>query len=88
LPDAVVYPENSSQIAKILEICNRNRIPVIAYGAGSGLEGGINPTNGGISIDTSKHMNNILEVNVEDFDCKVKLVLLYTRCTHIFLFLC
>jgi D-lactate dehydrogenase (cytochrome) len=61
-----------SQISKLLEICNRNRTPVIAYGAGSGFEGGINATNGGVSIDTSKYMNNILEVNVEDFDCKVK----------------
>ena len=44
---------------------------MIAYGAGSGFEGGINAINGGISVDTSKYMNNILEVNIEDFDCKV-----------------
>ena len=42
LPDAVVFPENESQISKLLALCNANKIPVIAYGAGSGFEGGIN----------------------------------------------
>lgn len=45
---------------------------MIAYGAGSGFEGGINALNGGISVDTSKYMNKVLEVNADDFDCKVE----------------
>lgn len=44
---------------------------MIAYGAGSGFEGGVNALNGGISVDTSKYMNKVLEVNVDDFDCRV-----------------
>jgi D-lactate dehydrogenase (cytochrome) len=42
MPDYVVFPENASQISKLLQICNKNRIPVIPYGVGSGFEGGIN----------------------------------------------
>jgi D-lactate dehydrogenase (cytochrome) len=45
---------------------------VVPYGAGSGFEGGINATSGGICVDTSKHMNKILSVNVDDFDCYVE----------------
>lgn len=41
-PDAVVYPENVEQISKLVVLCNKNKIPVIPYGAGSGFEGGIN----------------------------------------------
>lgn len=42
LPDAVVYPEKVEQISKLLAFCNRNKIPVIPWGAGSGFEGGVN----------------------------------------------
>ncbi len=42
MPDAVVYPESVNQISKLLEFCNKKRIPVIPFGAGSGFEGGIN----------------------------------------------
>ena len=72
LPDAVVYPEKVEQISKLLRICNAKRIPVIPFGAGSGFEGGVNAIQGGITVDTSKLMNKILELNVEDFDCIVE----------------
>ena len=36
MPDAVVYPENAEQISKLMKYCNRNKIPVIPFGAGSG----------------------------------------------------
>ena len=42
LPDVVVFPENTEQISKLLKFCNKNKIPVIPYGVGSGFEGGIN----------------------------------------------
>ena len=42
LPDAVVYPETADQISKLLKYCNKNHIPVIPFGAGSGFEGGVN----------------------------------------------
>lgn len=72
LPDAVVFPEKVEQISALLKICNQKKIPVIPFGAGSGFEGGINALNGGITIDTSKFMDKILEINEEDFDCKVE----------------
>lgn len=73
LPDAVVYPENVGQISKLLSFCNKNKIPVIPWGAGSGLEGGVTAVvKGGVTIDVSKHMTNVLTVNTDDFDCTVE----------------
>ena len=46
-------------------------MPVIAFGAGSSLEGHTNAPGGGISLDTSR-MNRILAVNPEDLDCTVE----------------
>ena len=42
LPDAVVFPSNVEQVSQLLKMCNKHKIPVIPYGVGSGLEGGIN----------------------------------------------
>ena len=50
-PDAVVYPQNTSQVSKIIEICNQNECPVTAYGVGSSLEGHHLAIRGGVSLD-------------------------------------
>lgn len=42
MPDAVVFPETVEQISKLMVLCNRYKVPVIPFGAGSGLEGGVN----------------------------------------------
>ncbi len=41
LPEVVVQPENTEEVSKILKFCNENRIPVIPYGGGSGVLGGV-----------------------------------------------
>src|SRR5690606_13845217 len=40
LPLAVVLPETTEQIARILEWCHRNRVKVVPRGAGTSLSGG------------------------------------------------
>jgi D-lactate dehydrogenase (cytochrome) len=70
-PDAVVYPASTEEVAGIVRICTANRVPVIAFGAGTSLEGHIAALRGGISIDTSR-LNRIREVNLEDLDCMVE----------------
>ena len=54
-----------------MKICSRHKIPVIPFGAGTGLEGGTVAHRGGICIDVS-NMNSIIEVNAEDMDCVVQ----------------
>lgn len=39
LPDAVVFPENASEVVEIVQICAAQKVPVIPFGAGTSLEG-------------------------------------------------
>jgi D-lactate dehydrogenase (cytochrome) len=71
LPDAVVFPESTQEVARIARICSAHRVPMIAFGAGSSFEGHVNAPKGGISIDLSR-MNAIVEVNADDMDCRVQ----------------
>lgn len=67
-PDAVVWPADTSQIAEIVRVCRRHGVPLIPYGAGSGVCGGAVPIRGGIVMDV-KRMNRFLSVN--DYDLTV-----------------
>lgn len=46
-------------------------IPVVAFGAGTSLEGGVTAPSGGLSIDLIG-MDRIIDVSLEDFDCVVE----------------
>lgn len=63
-PDVIVWPENAEQISEILKLANNRKIPVITYGGGAGVVGGVIPTHGGIVIDMKK-MKKVLELNKE-----------------------
>jgi len=58
LPDLICWPETSQEVSKILKIANRHRVPLVPYGAGSGVSGGTNPLHGGIMLDL-KRMHRI-----------------------------
>ncbi|MFW9969618.1 MAG: FAD-binding oxidoreductase [Candidatus Odinarchaeota archaeon] len=62
LADFIVWPETTEHISKILKFANRENIPVIPYGEGSGVVGGSIPVNGGIVIDLKK-FNKVLDIN-------------------------
>jgi D-lactate dehydrogenase (cytochrome) len=70
-PDAVVFPQTAEEVQQIVRLCAANRVPVIAYGVGTSLEGHVNAPLGGISIDF-KDMNRVLAVHPEDLDCVVE----------------
>uniref|UniRef100_A0A914R4G9 FAD-binding PCMH-type domain-containing protein n=1 Tax=Parascaris equorum TaxID=6256 RepID=A0A914R4G9_PAREQ len=67
----VVMPRSVEQVSAIIKLCNESRVPVVPFGAGSGLEGGVNAVAGGVCFDMMQ-MNEVVEVNTEDFDCVVK----------------
>ena len=71
LSQAVVFPETNEEVSKILKLCNEHKIPVVPFGTGTSLEGNVLGNEEGITICLEK-MNNILTVNVEDFDCRVQ----------------
>jgi D-lactate dehydrogenase (cytochrome) len=70
-PDAVCFAHSTEEVAAIVKLCAATATPVIAFGTGTSLEGQVQAVNGGICIDLSQ-MNQILEVNNEDMDCRVQ----------------
>src|SRR5437762_1025803 len=70
-PDIVVYPESTEEVAAVLAYADRERIPVIPFGAGTSLEGHVIPLSGGISLDLSR-MNRIVAVRPEDLTATVE----------------
>ncbi|WP_291672223.1 FAD-linked oxidase C-terminal domain-containing protein, partial [Bosea sp. (in: a-proteobacteria)] len=70
-PDAVVYPQNTEEVASIVKLCAEHGVPVIAFGTGTSLEGHVNAPFGGVSIDMSQ-MKRVVAVHAEDLDCTVE----------------
>ncbi len=70
-PDAVVFAQNTAEVSEIVKICATHRVPIIAYGTGTSLEGQVNAPAGGICIDLTE-MNQIIAVHAEDLDCVVQ----------------
>ena len=60
-----------SQVAEILKYCNKKGVPVVPFGAGSGLEGGASAPTGGVALNLQS-FSKILRVSPEDFDCTVE----------------
>jgi D-lactate dehydrogenase (cytochrome) len=71
LPDVVVYAHTSEEVAAIVRLCHAARVPVIAFGVGTSLEGHVAALYGGVCIDLSE-MNRVLAVNGDDLDCRVQ----------------
>ena len=65
-PDAVVFPRHEEDISKILSYCNKHKIVITPRGAGSGFTGGALPSNGGIILALEKHMNKIIEIDLQN----------------------
>ncbi|OGP67537.1 MAG: hypothetical protein A2W27_02435 [Deltaproteobacteria bacterium RBG_16_44_11] len=61
-PDYVVAPKTTEEVQKIVQLANREKIPVVPMGNGMSLTGLVIPLKGGIVLDM-KRMNKILEVN-------------------------
>ena len=70
-PDAVVYATSIDEVSEIVKICAERKIPIIPFGVGTSLEGHVAALQGGICLDMSL-MNQVLEVNAEDLDCRVQ----------------
>ena len=64
MPEAVVLPANSEEVAAAVRIAKKHNLPVTARGSGTGLSGGAIPCEGGVVIVTTR-MNRILEINAE-----------------------
>jgi D-lactate dehydrogenase (cytochrome) len=70
-PDVVVYPVDTPEVASVLAFADETSTPVVAFGAGTSLEGQVIPTHGGISLDLSR-MDRIIEVLPDDLTAIVQ----------------
>ena len=66
LPEAVVFPRSTQEIAAVLKLANAEVIPVTPRGAGTGLSGGSVPVYGGIVLSLEK-INKIVEIDEANF---------------------
>ncbi len=62
MPEVVVLPTSTEEVAAVVRLANRERIPVTPRGAGSGLSGGAIPQHGGILVSLEK-MNRLIELD-------------------------
>jgi len=70
-PDIVIFAQTTDDVQDVVRICAEHQVPVIAFGAGSSLEGQVNAPAGGVSIDLTQ-MNRVLAVHAEDLDCVIE----------------
>ncbi len=70
-PAAVVFCASTEDVADAVRLAAAHGVPVIAFGAGSSLEGQLLAVQGGISLDLSR-MNRILDVAASDMTATVQ----------------
>lgn len=71
LPDAVAWPESAEETTAIVRLAAAHAMPIIAFGAGTSLEGHVNAPFGGVAVDFSR-MNRVVAVRPDDMDCTVE----------------
>ena len=65
-PDGVLFPRDENDVSAILKYCNENNIIIVPRGAGSGFTGGALASSGGVVLSFEKHMNKILEIDMQN----------------------
>jgi D-lactate dehydrogenase (cytochrome) len=70
-PDAVVFAQSTDEVAATVALCHEHKVPVIAFGTGTSLEGHLLAVKGGVTIDLAQ-MNHVLAIRPEDLDATVE----------------
>ncbi len=68
---AVVYPRSTEDVSAIARICNKRRVPMVPFGAGSSIEGNFSQPYSGICIDFA-YMDRIVAFHPDDLDVVVQ----------------
>jgi len=71
VPDMVVFATTTEEVAEIMKVCHKNKVPVIPRGGGTSVTGAVLPTRGGVLLNLIR-MNKILEVNLPDHYVRVE----------------
>jgi glycolate oxidase len=68
---AGVRAETEGQVQHVVRVCAEFGAPIVPRGAGTGLSGGANATDGSVVLDLSR-MNQVLEVDRDNMICVVQ----------------
>ena len=71
LPEAVVWPETTAEVADLVRLCAAHGIALTGWGAGTSLEGHALATQGGVTVDFTR-MNRVLSIHPEDMLCTIQ----------------
>jgi len=71
LPDVVVAPLSTKEIAAVIKLANELKIPVVPRGGGTNLSAGSVPIEGGIVLALHR-MNKILEIDADNLTATVQ----------------
>lgn len=71
MPDAVVFPAGTDEVAKVLLLATEHRVPVVPRGAGSNLCAGTVALSGGIMLVLTR-MDQVLEVAPDELLARVQ----------------
>jgi len=64
-PQAVVFPQTTAEVQRIVRACAEHGVPFVPRGAGTSIAGGSLPVGGGVMISLTR-MNRILEISHRD----------------------
>lgn len=81
-PPCIVYPESTAEVATVLKIAHERRAPIVPYGLGSGVCGGVRPGSDAIVLDT-RRMAALLDVNGEALTARVQAGLNGAECERL-----
>ena len=71
LADVVVRPGAADAVAQVVALAQRNAVPVVPYGGGTGVMGGVLPARGGILLDISR-LNRIIAISPDAMTAQVQ----------------
>ena len=71
VPEVVVFPKTTGEVAAVLKLSQKHRVPVVARGSGTGLSGGSVPVEGAVVVCLVK-MDRILEVDARNFTLRAE----------------
>ncbi len=64
LPEAVVFPASTEEVAGVVRVCAVHRVPIVPRGAGTGYAAGASPSQGGVILSLAR-LNRVLGVESE-----------------------
>jgi glycolate oxidase len=80
-PLAAVFPRSTDEVAELVRIAGRHRVPIVPRGAGTGLAGGANAVDGGVVLSLTR-MDAIVGIDPDELTARVQPGVLNATLSH------